>query len=78
MLPFLVLVGWGIGQPLSLDFDGFETSVILMCYSNGEEREEGGREGERESEREIGRERERERTHFAELHSYIHIYIHTS
>ena len=31
VMPFLVLVGWAIGQPLSLNFDGFETSVSLMC-----------------------------------------------
>ena len=36
VMPVLVLIGWGIGQPLSFNFEGFETAcglmtVIIVC-----------------------------------------------
>ena len=37
VIPFMVLVGWGTGQPLTLYFEGFETmalfaSVLLVAF----------------------------------------------
>lgn len=31
LLPFMVLLGWIIGQPLTLYFDTYETITLFIC-----------------------------------------------
>lgn len=34
VIPFIVLVGWGMGRPMSLNFDPFATLVLTLAVIN--------------------------------------------